>query len=168
MRLLICIVILAAVSSAWAQTTQPCTPLFNGRDLSGWYTFLKGAGRDKDPDRIFQVHDGMVHLYKDAAEGAAMPFGYLASEKEFGDCRIRFEYMWGAKRFAPRADKHRDSGFLYFVTGPDGGHGGVWPVSVECQIQENDVGDTYAIATMLSAARVATMRSRQPDLMRKL
>jgi len=151
-RLMTIITILTLVSCAQAQTTQPYEPIFNGHDLSGWYTFLKGAGKDNDPDKVFQVHDGIVHIYKDAADGSAGPFGYLASNREFGDCRIRFEYKWGTKRFAPRAaPKHRDSGFLYFVFGPDGVHGGVWPKSVECQIQENDVGDVYAIETIVSS-----------------
>src|SRR5438034_665924 len=99
------------ISSIHAQTTRPASdgkewqPLFNGRDISGWYTNLKGLGKDKDPDHIFQVHDGMIHIYKDAAQGSPMPFGYICTAKEYGDCRIRFQYKWGEKRFAPRTDK---------------------------------------------------------------
>ena len=161
--LIVVTVVLAVTCScttARAQATRPAaaaassrewTPLLNGKDLTGWYTFLRGPGRDKDPQHVFQVTgDGVVHLYKDAEEGADMPFGYFCSEKEYGDCRIRFEYKWGTKRFGRRATRPRDSGFLYHVFGNDGDQGGVWPWSIECQIQENDVGDIYAIGAHVS------------------
>src|SRR5206468_1396978 len=90
-------------------------PLFNGKDFSGWYKFIKGAGKNSDPQKIFQVDDGMIHIYKDAADGSPMPFGYVCTEQEYGDCRIRFQYKWGGKRFAPRATSRRDSGCLYFA-----------------------------------------------------
>src|SRR5829696_2249513 len=130
-------------SAAW-------TPLFNGRDLTGWYTWTKGGAKDADPTRIFQVHDGMLHIYKDAEQGSQQPFGYVCTNEDFGDCRIRLQYKWGTKRFGSRADKRRDSGILYHVFGEDGPGGKTWPWSVECQIQENDTGDTFAIMTRVS------------------
>jgi hypothetical protein len=125
-------------------------PLFNGKDLDGWYTWFKDHGKDSDPNKLIQVSDGVLHIYKDAAEGSKQPFGYLATNEEFGDCRIRFQYKWGGKRFAPRSDKRRDSGILYFTFGEDGPGGKTWPHSVECQVQENDTGDIYAIGTACS------------------
>ena len=157
------------ISSLHAQTTRPggdaWQPLFNGRDISGWYTNLKGLGKDKDPDRIFQVHDGMIHIYKDAVQGSPMPFGYICTAKECGDCRIRFQYKWGEKRFVPRTDKRRDSGCLYFMWGEDPAPDAksIWPKSIECQVQENDVGDIYAIGTQCSATvDPATANQKQP------
>jgi hypothetical protein len=146
-------IFLTLISSvALAQpTTQPASewrPLFNGKDFTGWYTYLKGPGRDNDETHVFQVDDGMIHIYKDADDGSAQPMGYLASNEEFGDCRIRLQYKWGTKRFGSRAKARRDSGLLYFFTGADGAFGnGPWPYSIECQIQENDVGDIYFIGT---------------------
>jgi hypothetical protein len=146
------------------------TPLFNGKDLTGWYTYLKGLGKNNDPQKVFQVRDGTIHIYKDAAEGADMPFGYVCTEKEYGDCRIRLEYKWGTKRFGTRATKRRDSGFLYHVFGEDGPGGKVWPASVECQIQENDVGDVYAINTIASTTadpKTIPGEKSQPTFMEK-
>jgi hypothetical protein len=135
--------------------TQPSSdwkPLFNGKDLSGWYPYLKGPGKNDDPDKVFQVEDGMIHIYKDAEDGSTQPFGYIATNDELGDCRIRLEYKWGTRRFGTRATSRRDSGLLYFFTGADGAFGkGPWPYSVECQIQENDVGDTYFVGTQGSS-----------------
>jgi alpha-L-fucosidase len=151
-----------------ATTTAPATaksaaadwkPIFNGKDYAGWYTYVKDGKKNDDPRRIFQVNDGLMHFYKDAKEGEPMPFGYAATEQEFGDCRIRLQYRWGTKRFAPRDKQRRDSGLLYFVTGADQ----IWPASVECQIQENDVGDAYAIGTTVSATvDPATAKQKQP------
>jgi hypothetical protein len=147
-----------AAGTSQAQTTRPSaltaeagwTPLFNGRDLEGWYTWLKDSGKNVDPTRIFQVHDGVVHIYKDAEQASNQPFGYIATNEEFGDCRIRLQYKWGTKRFGGRATKKRDSGLLYFTFGPDGPDGKTWPHSVECQIQESDTGDIFAIGTACS------------------
>ena len=41
----------------------------------------------------------------------------------------------------------RDAGVLYHVVGKDG----VWPRSVECQIQEGDVGDIFTVNTRVTA-----------------
>ena len=149
------------------QTSRPADwrPLFNGRDLTGWYTNLKTLGKNKDPDHIFQVHDQLIHIYKDAVQGSPMPFGYVCTEKDYGDCRIRFQYKWGEKRFAPRTDKRRDSGCLYFMWGEDPAPDAksIWPKNIECQVQENDVGDTYAIGTQCSATiDPATKTAKQP------
>jgi len=134
-----------------ASAADQWKPIFNGKDLSGWYTFLKGIGKDSDPNKIFQIDEGgVIHVYKDAPQASTQPFGYICTKQEYGDCRVRIEYKWGEKRFGTRATKRRDSGLLYFVFGEDGKQGGTWPWSVECQIQEQDVGDIYAIGTVVS------------------
>jgi hypothetical protein len=159
--MLILVTALSFRVSASSQTTQPTTaptpapaewaPLMNGKDFTGWYTFLRGPGRNNDPDHVFQIEpDGVVHIYKDAPDGAEQPFGYFSTERDYADCRIRFEYKWGTKRFGRRATRPRDSGFLYHAFGHDGDQGGVWPWSVECQIQETDVGDIYALGVHVS------------------
>src|SRR2546421_2719625 len=110
-----------SIGPVCCQTTKPADsqPMFNGRDLTGWYTNLKTHGKDKDPDHIFQIHDGLIHIYKDAVQGSQVPFGYVCTDKDYGDCRIRFQYKWGEKRFGARSDKRRDSGCLYFMWGED-------------------------------------------------
>ena len=34
--------------------------LFNGKDMTGLYTWLRASGL-KDPKRVFTIHDGMIH-----------------------------------------------------------------------------------------------------------
>jgi len=122
-------------------------PLFDGRSLNGWFSYLDKLGRDKDPQHVFTVHDGVIHIYRDFAEGAEAPFGYIATRDDFSHYRLRLEYKWGTKRFAPRAQTVRDSGILYHALPEDKIVVSVWPPSVECQIQENDVGDVFLVAT---------------------
>ncbi len=126
---------------------SPWTPLFNGKDFDGFYTHLAKLGKNNDPQHIFTVDDGMVHVLKDVPEGSMTPFGGLITEKEFGDYHLRFEFKWGKKKFAPRMQVPRDTGLLYHVTGPDDAFGGNWARSLECQVMERSVGDFYAVGT---------------------
>lgn len=122
-------------------------PLFNGTNLNGWYIVLRNS-RSDDTNHLVQVEHGTIHMYKDAPADSAQPSGYIVTEKEYSDYHLRLEYKWGAKRFQPRIHGRRDAGILYHVTGKDG----VWPHSVECQIQENDVGDIFTVSTRLTAS----------------
>ena len=99
------------------------TPLFNGRDLAGWYTFLQKHGKNSDPDHVITIEDGAIHLYKHAADGEHVVMGYIATEKEYGDYHLRLQYRWGAKKFQPRYAMKRDAGIYYHILGPDA----VWP-----------------------------------------
>ncbi len=100
-----------------------------------------------DPNHLVQVQDGAMHMYRDAPAGSQQPFGYMSTKEEYSEYDLRLEFRWGVKRFAPRADSPRDAGLLYHVVGIDR----VWPQSVECQIWEHDVGDTYAVYTRVTA-----------------
>jgi hypothetical protein len=117
------------------------TPLFNGRDLSGWYTFLQVHGKDQDPDRVITIEDGMIRLYKHAAQGTKVVMGYIATEKEYGDYHFRVKYRWGEKKFEPRLKLKRDAGLYYHVLGEDR----VWPRALQFQVQQTDVGDLIAL-----------------------
>ena len=132
-------------------TTQPTAdwkPLFNGKDFAGWYTYLKGSGKDVDPTHVFSVDDGMIHIYKDAEDGAPSRLDIWRRMTSSATAAS----VWntnGARSVSARAPQsRRDSGLLYFFTGADGAFGkGPWPCSIECQIQENDVGDIYFVGT---------------------
>ena len=115
--------------------------LFNGRDLTGWYTFLQKHGKDRDPDHVITIEDGAIHLYKDAPEGSQVVMGYIGTEKEYGNYHLRFQYRWGTKKFQPRYALKRDAGLYYHLNGPDA----VWPRGLQFQIQQTDVGDLMAL-----------------------
>lgn len=146
--------VIACGSPLRGQTGSPSDPdggwvsLFNGKNFDGWYTFLPSTGKNADPKNIFKVENGMVHILDIPVSRDNREFGYLATDREFGHCRIRAAFKWGAKRFPPREDDKRDSGLLYYVTGPDK----VWPRALELQIQETDVGDLL----VLEGTRITT------------
>ena len=45
-------------------------PLFNGKNLDGWYTWLPSTGRDNDPNGVFKVEDGVLHILDLPADGS--------------------------------------------------------------------------------------------------
>jgi hypothetical protein len=56
--------LLVAVTSLGLAADQPndATLLFNGKNLEGFDTFLRDKGLNNDPDQVFRVHDGLVHV----------------------------------------------------------------------------------------------------------
>ena len=117
-------------------------PLFNGRNLDGWYTFLQTSGKDVAQTRgMVTVENGLLHIMGNEPTTQNAESGYIATTQDYENCRIRVEYKWGVKRFPPRLENKRDNGLLYYVTGPDR----VWPTCLECQIQETDVGDYFLL-----------------------
>jgi hypothetical protein len=131
----------AAAKSRATPAGAHWAPLFNGRNLDGWYTFLQKHGKNNDPDHVIAIEDGAIHLYKDAAEGSQVVMGYISTEKEYGNYHLRLQYRWGAKKFEPRYKLKRDAGLYYHIVGPDA----VWPRSLQFQIQQSDVGDLIAL-----------------------
>ncbi|MEX0613788.1 MAG: DUF1080 domain-containing protein [Pirellulales bacterium] len=133
--------------------------LFDGKSLDGWYTYLQKHKKNEDPAKVFQVHDGVIHVYKDQADGGDVPVGYLASDSEYAYCHLRLEYKWGNKKFPPRAQQRRDAGLLYHVVGADM----VWPRCIECQIQENDTGDCFTVRGTQVATSVEIVNVETPS-----
>jgi hypothetical protein len=145
MNLLICLGLAFVVSPEGADLHTPdgkeWVRLFNGKDLDGFYTFLQKHGKNRDPDRVITIEDGMIRLYKHANDGDEVVMGYIATEKEYGDYHLRFQYRWGTRKFKPRYALKRDAGLYYHLTGPDA----VWPRALQFQIQQTDVGDLIAL-----------------------
>jgi len=121
------------VSSANAQKTK-LAPIFNGKDLDGWTTFLRTKGVNQDPDQVFQIRN--KELYVSGKE-----FGYIATTKTYSDFHLVLEFKWGEKKYPPRENDKRDAGICFYVEAEDK----IWPKSIECQIQEGDTGDLWLI-----------------------
>lgn len=111
---------------------------FNGKDLSGFYTYLHDHKYD-DPDGVFSVRDGLLVI-------SGKELGGLTTREEYGDYHLITEWKWGGKTWPPRVDKARDSGILIHCVGPDGAYGGHWMESHECQIIEGGCGDFIMVA----------------------
>jgi hypothetical protein len=105
--------------------------LFNGKDFTGW-EFYPG----NDTLNLFSIveTDGAP-----AIRISGQINGSLATVKEYGNYHLRLETKWGEQKYASR----RNSGLLYHGVGAFGAGLGVWKTSHECQLMENDFGDSY-------------------------
>lgn len=142
-RFILAVIISTALFSAHALVRADAVTekivLFNGKDLTNFYTFLKTHGKNVDPDKVFSVKDGMICV-------SGKEFGCFTTEKEFENYRLLVEFKWGEETWAPRKDRARDSGVLLHCVGKDGGRGGVWMESVECQLIEGGTGDFILVS----------------------
>jgi hypothetical protein len=160
-------VLLSVVSSG--QSAESWRPLWNGRDLSGWSTWLArphastvlpGEARDakgnftrvlgggRDPLAVFTVVDVDG---QPAIRISGQVFGELRTQAAFSNYHLRLQFKWGEKKWAPRdkPETPRDSGLLYHVHAESGAEGRTWSRSTELQIQERDVGDLYAVGSFV-------------------
>jgi hypothetical protein len=174
----------ATLGLAALQSPPPAwTPLWNGRNLDGWTTwiatpdksvnvadvkrgddgrYLEPIGSERDPLRIFTVveQDG-----RPAIRISGQVFGELRTRTSLQNYHLRLQFKWGEKQWPPRdaPGTARDSGLLYHVHAAPGETGRVWARSIELQIQEHDVGDLYAIGSAI-AVRARARRGTQPLL----
>lgn len=130
------------VSTAAADPVTKPTKLFNGKDLAGFYTYLQGIGKNKDPKGVFTVKDGMIRVSGDG-------YGCFTTENEYENYHLIVEFKWGTLTWGNRAKATMDSGILLHCVGPDGGSSydkdgkpsGPWMESIECQMIEGGTGD---------------------------
>lgn len=128
-------------------------PLFNGKDLSGWTTWLVDTKRE-DPRGVYSVRDGVIRISGDG-------FGYLATEKSYRDYRLVAEFKWGTKNWRGREKNARDSGIFLHATGPDGNSydgNGAFACAVECQVMQGRIGDLMLIRGKDEAGKPIPMR----------
>jgi len=173
---LVSILVLFGGSMAWAEAGW--RSLFDGRDLSGWETYMSvplptstvpGAERDVqgnytkilgvgvDPLKCFSVVevDGMPAI-RLSGEG----FGTLTTLESFSNYHLRLQFKWGAKKWLPDSGKKpRGSGLLYHAYGKhgDADEGKRWLHDQQFQIQEGNCGDYVVVgntAADITAAKV--------------
>lgn len=152
---------MAAFNGGYAQVPlkkENPRSLFNGKDLSGWETFLDSPysadrsqklqplGLNNDPGHVFSlvIEDGQP-----AMRISGETYGGINTLEDFENYHLRLEYKWGTKKWPPKLNQPRDSGLLYHSTG---GHGTqmLWMESFEYQIQEGDTGDYWGVMNVLA------------------
>jgi hypothetical protein len=151
--------------------------LFNGKDLSGWETYLSlplpssevpGAERDakgnytkllgvgNDPLKCFSVVEVEG---KPAIRLSGEGFGTLATLESFSNYHLRLQFKWGVKKWIPGSEgRPRGSGLLYHGHG-NHGDGDVdkrWMHHQQFQVQEGNCGDYVAVGD--SAAEVTARK----------
>src|SRR5215470_9171032 len=92
------------------------TPLLDDT-LSRFYRWMPSRGRDNDPQGVFAMDAGTLHVLGIPPTDQQQDFGYLATLADVGNFRARVEQKWGTNTFAPRLGQRRDSGLLYHLRG---------------------------------------------------
>ena len=128
--------------------TRPARSLFNGRDLSGWDSWL---GYD-DPARTYAPNPGApIGLNHDSTgvfsvvmqDGApallanGRIFGALVTKKAYANYHLHVEFKWGEHQWTPMP---RNNGILYHSHGAYGAFFGTWMQAVEFEIVPGSVG----------------------------
>lgn len=108
------------------------TSLFNGEDLSGW-TVVSAEENTKAED-VWTVKDGVLVC-------AGQPIGYLRTNESYSDYTLTLQWRF------PEGSQGGNSGVLVHTTDP--GAIGVWPKSIEVQLNSGDAGDFWVIGTEL-------------------
>jgi hypothetical protein len=121
--------------------------LFNGKDLSNFYTWLVDQRYD-DPDDVFSVVDAIDGA--PAIRVSGQHYGAFITKEAYANYHLVTEFRWGLLTWANRKAATRDSGILLHCQGPDGNtkpdFNGPWMLSQECQIIEGGVGDFIMVA----------------------
>jgi neutral ceramidase len=133
-----------------AITPHETIPLFNGRDLDGWYKWLRGT-RYEDPKNVFSVKDGAIRI-------SGEDWGGIATRKTYRDYHLVVEWRWGGPTHGERVGKARDSGILVHALGEDGAYSNTWLESVESQVIEGGTGDFIMVGGRQQPALTAKVR----------
>lgn len=129
-------------TGVWAQ--KGMKPLFNGKDLSGWETWIgpkekggKPFGLNNDPLKIFTVvgQEGQKLLRISGEVN-----GSICTTKAYENFHIRMVFKWGNTLYTKY-----NSGLLYHSYGPFGEGLGVWKSAHEFQLCTGSMGDSYCM-----------------------
>jgi hypothetical protein len=103
--------------------------LWNGRDLTGWHADVPGADGGAAVAPSFAARDGML-----VSEGT--PPGHLITDAAFADYRLTVEWRW--------PEQPGNCGVLVHTSTPRR-LGGMFPQSLEVQLQHGNAGDFWCI-----------------------
>lgn len=128
-------------------TPQEKLVLFNGKDLSNFYTWLVDHHKN-DPNRVISVVDQVDGA--PAIRVSGEDWGGFATEENFQDYHLVVEFRWGLVTWGDRKNATRDSGVLVHCQGDNGNTGkdfnGPWMRSIEAQVIEGGIGDFILVA----------------------
>jgi hypothetical protein len=130
--------------------------LFNGKDLTGWNTYLgpdldtkgkpindKPIGLNNDPRHVFSiVKENGENVIRISGEN----WGAISTNKEYENYHLQLQFKWGALSWGQKKGKKKDSGLLYHSVGKYGADYGAWMRSQEFQIEETNCGDYWGVA----------------------
>lgn len=159
LSLLLAVTMLLTMSFIKPKGKESWTKLYNGKDLTGWDTYIGPplddngkminivpVGLNIDPKGVFTVveNDG-EKVIRISGES----WGGISTKKEYENFHFQLKFKWGLLKWGQKKDKKRDSGLLYFAVGSHGADYGAWMRSQEFQIEEGNSGDYWGVAGAL-------------------
>ncbi len=134
--------LLALLAILFHSCEHPWQPLFNGKNLDGFDTFLGTPLKGFDnlhaqatPDKVFQVveenGESLIHISGEVNAS-------LATVDTFSNYHLQLVFKWGEQVYTTR-----NSGLLYHSFGEFGAAIGTWMTNIECQLKHENLGDTY-------------------------
>ena len=135
MKSLLVAVIAIVVSLASAEEPK-WTPLFNGKDLTGWTPKIRGCKAGENFQNTFRVADGVLKVnYADYAQWDNR-FGHLFYAKKYSHYRLRVEYRFiGEQLKGGPGWAFRNSGVMIHSESPESMEQEQdFPASLEVQI----------------------------------
>ncbi len=131
-----------------AEAGSPTTlSLFNGSDLSGWYSDIPAADENPDIEPSFLVKDGLL-----VSQG--IPEGHLITEDSYSDYRLEVEYRW--------AGKPGNCGVLVHASTPRRLFE-MFPQSIECQMHVGHAGDFWCIGEDIQVPNMVERRGPEEN-----
>jgi 3-keto-disaccharide hydrolase len=118
------------LTAAEEKEGQGFKPLFNGKDLSGWKTFLDPKKGDVEPAKTWTVEDGVIKC-------TGNPNGYFYTEKSFKNYVLRYD--WKYLKPAEGQKSTYNSGLLVHMQPPNK----IWPKCIEAQGANKNHGFLY-------------------------
>lgn len=112
------------------------TPLFNGKDLSGWTPKIRGCKAGENFQGTFRVENGVIKVDYSGFEKWGNRFGHLFYNKKFSHYRLRLEYRFTGNQLKNGPGwAFRNSGVMIHAESPEQMEiGQLFPTSLEVQL----------------------------------
>lgn len=134
-------------SSAPAAPVSRTIALFDGETLDGWHPDVPAADDGAEVEPSFVVRDGLL-------VSRGRPLGHLITDDAYGDYRLEVEYRWPGGT--------GNCGVLVHASDPRALYG-MFPRSLEVQLQHGSAGDFWCIGENISVPDMAERRSGAPE-----
>lgn len=100
-------------------------------------------GLNNDPLNVFSI---ITENNEPVLKITGQIYAGLSTKEEYDNYHLSVQFKWGEKKYEPRLNNARDNGILYHCCSSHAAFWNVWMESIEFQVQENDMGDLYALS----------------------